>query len=362
MKICIVVGTRPEIIKMSPVIRECERRALDYFVIHTKQHYSRHLDGIFFEELELPDPDYSLNAGSGTHAEQTSRMLVGIERILMNERPDILLVEGDTNTVLAGALAAVKLNIRVGHVEAGLRSYFRLMPEETNRILVDHCSDMLFVPTRHAERTLKQEGIPKNKISVTGNTIVDAVQQNIAFAGQKSRILETLGLEEGKYFFATLHRAENVDDRQRLASILKALERVCDEYGYPLIFPVHPRTAKAVKKIGVGVASGIHLLKPVGYLDALRLQLGARLVLTDSGGIQEEACILRVPCVTLRDNTERPETVAAGANMLAGARPQRIMKAVRVMSKRRRTWRNPLGRGDAAKRIMRAVTSSSIRR
>lgn len=353
---CIIVGTRPEIIKMSPVIRECERQRLNYFVIHTKQHYSHYLDGIFFQELELPMPDYSLNAGSGTHAEQTSKMLVGIERILLKEQPDIVLVEGDTNTVLAGALAAVKLNILVGHVEAGLRSYYRAMPEETNRILVDHCADLLFAPTRYAEQILRQEGIPKSKISVTGNTIVDAVQQNIALAARKSKILERLGLVEGGYFFTTLHRAENVDDPRRLAGIFKGLEVVCDKYERPLIFPVHPRTANVIKKLGYTFSSGIHLLEPVGYLDALRLQAGARVVLTDSGGIQEEACVLRVPCVTLRDNTERPETVAVGANMLAGANPKRILGAVRVMSERPRTWRNPFGKGDAAKRIIRAVT------
>ncbi len=356
MKICIILGTRPEIIKMSPIIRECRRRRLNYFVIHTKQHYSIHLDGVFFQELGLPMPEYNLNVGSGTHATQTARMLVGIEQVLMSERPNIVLVEGDTNSVLAGALAAAKLNIKIGHVEAGLRSYFREMPEETNRVLVDHCSDLLFAPTPEAGNILRKEGIPAGRIKVTGNTIVDAVNQNLFLARKKSKVLEKFGLEKDGYFFVTLHRAENVDDRQRLTGILHALDEVQTRHGMPLIFPVHPRTRSRMKGVSWRPGAGVRLLRPLGYFDALCLLADAHLILTDSGGVQEEACVLRVPCVTLRDNTERPETVAVGANMLAGANPRRIMKAVGVMLKRRRSWRNPIGKGDTAERIMHVVT------
>ena len=351
MKISIVLGTRPEIIKMSPIVRECEHLNLDYFILHTGQHYSYNMDRVFFEQLELPDAKYNLDVGSGSHAEQTGRMLIGIEKVLRMEEPDLVLVEGDTNTVLAGALAAVKLEIRVGHVEAGLRSYDRKMPEEINRILADHSSDYLFAPTEKSKQILLHEGIEEEKIFVTGNTIVDAVFQNLGISKSRRNILNDLNLNIGDYFLATIHRQENVDDEGRLRSIFEGLEMVREEFDLELIYPIHPRTRKHLKTLGVE-PKGVRISEPLDYLGFLQLESNARLVLTDSGGVQEEACILGVPCVTLRDNTERPETLEVGSNALAGTNPNRIVEKVKLMLSKDNGWENPFGDGKAGKRIV----------
>ncbi|MCD6455426.1 MAG: UDP-N-acetylglucosamine 2-epimerase (non-hydrolyzing), partial [Methanophagales archaeon] len=326
MKISIILGTRPEIIKMSPVIRECAKRRLDYFILHTGQHYSYNLDKIFFEELELPVAKYNLDVGSGTHAEETGEMLMGIEKVLKEEKPDVVLVEGDTNTVLAGALAASKLHIKVGHVEAGLRSYDRNMPEEINRVLADHISDYLFAPTVKARENLLREGIEEDKIFVTGNTIVDAVFQNLEIARRKVDILEKLNLNSEGYFLVTAHRQENVDIKERLKGILDGLELVYNKFNFPIIYPVHPRTKKKIREFGLEVPKGVELIEPFGFLEFLQLEANAKLVLTDSGGVQEETCILKVPCVTLRGNTERPETLEVGSNVLAGTNQNNILE------------------------------------
>ncbi len=318
MKIAIILGTRPEIIKLSPIIRECERRKLDYCIVHTGQHYSYEMDRIFFDELKLPLPGYHLDVGSGSHGRQTGKMLAGIEDILAKEAPDMVYVQGDTNTVLAGALAAAKLHIRIGHVEAGLRSFDRSMPEEVNRVMTDHVSDLLFAPTAASKELLLKEGIPENRIFVTGNTIVDAVRENLRLAGKK--LLQNLGLSPKSYLLSTLHRQENVDDRARLTEIFKGLGLVSGECGLPVVLPVHPRTRKMIEAFGLKIPENIRLAEPVGFLEFLEAESNARLVLTDSGGVQEECCILGVPCVTLRENTERPETVQAGANVIAGYR------------------------------------------
>jgi len=352
MKISIILGTRPEIIKMSPIIWECQKSNLDYFILHTNQHYSENLDRIFFEELDLPLPKYNLKVGSGSQAEQTGKILIGIEKILMKEKPDIVLIEGDTNTVLAGALAATKLHIKIGHIEAGLRSYFREMPEEVNRVLTDHISDFLFVPTKKAKEILIGEGILKKKIFITGNTIVDAVYQNLKLAEGKSKILEMLNIKERNYFLVTAHRSENVDKKERIKGILKGLELVSKRFKLPIIYPIHPRAEKMIKKFKLKVSRGVRLIKPVGYLDFLKLEVNARLILTDSGGVQEEACILKVPCVTLRDNTERPETIDVGSNLLVGANPQKILKSSLKMLKQKRNWKNPFGQGNASEQII----------
>lgn len=351
MTISIILGTRPEIIKMAPVIRECERRGLDYFVLHTGQHYSYEMDSIFFEELELQPPEFNLNVGSGEHGEQTGRILEGVERVLLSERPDVVLVQGDTNTVLAGALAAAKLHIRVGHVEAGLRSYDRSMPEEINRVVADHVSDLLFAPTETARRNLLSEGIPQEKIHVTGNTIVDSVQQSLEIAERKADTLADLGLKSREYVLATAHRAENVDDRKRLAAILEGLSLVGAELEMPVVFPVHPRTRKMMEIFRIN-PGGVRAIEPLGFLEFLQLEAHAALVLTDSGGVQEEACILKVPCVTMRDNTERPETLDVGANVLAGADAEGILQMALHMCSRGRCWSNPFGDGRAGKRIV----------
>ncbi|MEJ5292179.1 MAG: UDP-N-acetylglucosamine 2-epimerase (non-hydrolyzing) [Candidatus Methanosuratincola sp.] len=349
MKVAVVLGTRPEIIKMSPVIRELERRGIDQFVLHTGQHYSHNMDGVFFEVLRLKKPKYNLGVGSGTHAEETAKMLMGIERVLADERPDCVLVEGDTNTVLAGALAASKMGIDVGHVEAGLRSGDMSMPEEVNRIVADHLSDHLFAPTMTSKNNLIREGIASQKIAVTGNTIVDAVFQNLDLARARD-VRSEFGLD--RYFLATVHRQENADDPGRLRGILEGLALISEEFGRAVLYPVHPRAKKRLNEFGIRLPRGIAAVDPVDYLTFLLLERGADLILTDSGGIQEEACILGVPCVTLRDNTERPETIEVGANVLAGAEPSRILECARLMLSNRRAWGNPYGDGRSASRII----------
>jgi UDP-N-acetylglucosamine 2-epimerase (non-hydrolysing) len=351
LRIAIVLGTRPEIIKMSPVIRECEHLGLDYFILHTGQHYSYHLDKVFFEQLELPNAKYNLDVGSGSHAEQTAKILAGIEKILMKEKPGIVLVEGDTNTVLAGALAATKLHIKVGHVEAGLRSYDKTMPEEINRVLTDHCSNYLFAPTEKSRQILLSEGIHDSKIFVTGNTIVDAVYQNLSISEDRINHLNDLELTQKEYFLVTAHRQENVDVKERFEGIIKGLELVAKEFGLPVVYPIHPRARKTMNHFGLKV-NGIEFIEPLDYLSFLQLEARAKLVLTDSGGVQEEACILGVPCVTLRDNTERQEALEVGSNIIAGTNAESIVSKTKEMMDRDNNWENPFGDGNAGKRIV----------
>ena len=359
MKISIILGTRPEIIKMSPVVRECETQNLDYFILHTGQHYSYNLDKIFFEDLELPAAKHNLEVGSGSHAEETGKMLIGIEKVLKEEEPDVVLVEGDTNTVLAGALAAAKLHIKVGHVEAGLRSYDRNMPEEINRVLADHVSDYLFAPTEKAKENLLREDIKENKIFVTGNTIVDAVYQNLEIAKRKVDISNKLNLNPEEYFLVTAHRQENVDVKERLKGILDGLELIYDKFNLPIIYPIHPRTMKKVREFGSEVPEGIRLIEPLGFLEFLQLEANAKLVLTDSGGMQEETCILKIPCVTLRDNTERPETLEVGSNVLAGVNQERLLEGIKFILNKNKNWNNPFGDGKAGNRIIKILITNA---
>lgn len=336
---------------MAPVIKGLAGKKVDYFVLHTGQHYSYEMDRLLFEQLELPSPDYNLEIGSGTHAETTGRMLIEIEKVLLNERPEVVLVEGDTNSILAGALAAVKLGIKVGHVEAGLRSYDRTMPEEINRILTDHVSDYLFAPTTAAAALLAGEGIAEENTFVTGNTIVDAVYQNIELARKKADVLKDLGLTAKQYLLLTLHRQENVDNRERFAHILDGINKVSASSGLPVYYPVHPRSKKMIAEFGLNPGN-IIMSGPADFLGFLQLESSARMIFTDSGGVQEEACILGVPCVTLRDNTERPETVEVGANTVAGTNPESIINATQTMMDRMDGWENPFGDGMAAMRII----------
>jgi len=355
VKVAIVLGTRPEIIKMSPIIRGLEEVGMEYFILHTGQHYSYNLDQVFFEQLKLPQPKYNLRVGSGTHAEETGKMMIGIERVLFDEKPDIVLVEGDTNTVLAGALASVKVGVTLGHVEAGLRSFDRSMPEEINRIVADHVSDILFAPTEVAKRNLLREGIPEEKIHVTGNTIVDAVYQNLQLA-------ETVNVQfaDDDYFLVTVHRQENTDNPMRLGNIIEGLKLVREYFNMPIIYPIHPRTLKRIKEYGIDV-EGLNLIEPLDYLSFLKLESKAKLIFTDSGGVQEEACILRVPCITLRYNTERPETLEVGANVLAGTEPKQILEKTKIMIDAKRDWENPFGDGRAANRIINIISRGEYR-
>lgn len=318
------------------------------------------MDRVFFEQLELPQAKFNLDVGSGTHGKQTGKMLAGIEEILMKEHPNIVLVQGDTNTVLAGAIAASKLGIKIAHVEAGLRSYDRHMPEETNRVLADHCSDFLFAPTEQSKQILLHEGIPENQVFMVGNTVVDAVYQNLEIAKQKSQILNQLGVQAGEYILATSHRQENVDDKNRFAGIIEGLKRVQSELDVPLIYPIHPRSKRQLELFNLN-AEGVTLVEPLDYLAFLQLESKAKLVLTDSGGVQEETCVLGVPCVTLRDNTERPETLTVGSNILAGTDPDRILKAVQVSCTRKKQWINPFGDGTTGKKIINILTNELTR-
>ena len=353
--ITIILGTRPEIIKMAPVIRACQRAGAEYSILHTGQHYSYEMDRVFFEELELPQSHDNLDVGSGSHAEQTGKIMAGIEDVLIRDKPNRVLVQGDTNTVLAGALTAAKLHIPVGHVEAGLRSFDRQMPEEINRVVADHISDYLFAPTETSRKNLLKEGIPDSKIFITGNTVVDAVFENREIAKKKTALLDAMGIAPHTYFLVTAHRAENVDFKDRLEHIISGLSKLHDRYQCPVIFPMHPRTRKMMEEFGLS-SRGITIVPPIGYLDFLVLETNARLVLTDSGGLQEETCILGVPCVTLRENTERPETVDVGANMLAGTDAKKIVAAAGKMLAAPKTWENPYGDGKAGERIVEICT------
>jgi UDP-N-acetylglucosamine 2-epimerase (non-hydrolysing) len=361
-KIAIVVGTRPEIIKESSIIREFDRRGIDHFVIHTGQHYSYNMDELFFRQLDLKKPKYNLHIKSSApylQGEHAGRMLIEIEKILLKEMPDIVLVHGDTNSALAGALTTKKLstttsftgiNIALGHIEAGLRSHDNSMPEEINRRIADHLSDYLFAPTENAADNIRKEGISGKKIVVTGNTIVDAVQWMAKRADEN--VLDKLGVEPEKYFLVTVHRQENVDSKQRFENILQGLSLIHGKYGFPVIYPMHPRSKNLIERFEMKIPEGVHIVEPTGFMEFLSLEKNARLILTDSGGVQEEACVLRVPCVTLRDNTERPETLTAGSNVLAGTDPINIENSAAIMMKSGRAWANPFGNGKSGETIV----------
>ncbi|MDD3906997.1 MAG: UDP-N-acetylglucosamine 2-epimerase (non-hydrolyzing) [Bacteroidales bacterium] len=353
-KIGIILGTRPEIIKLSPIIHGIDKQHLPYFLIHTGQHYSYELDQVFFDELKLPQPAYNLHIGSAPHGEQTGKMLIGIEQILLKEKPDIVLVLGDPNSALAGALAAAKLHIPVCHIEAGRRSHNRSMPEELNRLMIDQIADFLFTPNEWTRQNLLNEGISEDRIIVSGDPIVDVVTSSKETAAAHSDILQRLSLESEKYFLITLHRPENTDNPNKLQAILNTLDSISAKYAYPVIFPCHPRTKKvlAMHKL---IPKNILITDPLGYMDFLQLETHASVILTDSGSMQEEACILHTPCVTLRDDTERPETVQIGANILAGTRPESILDAVESMLHTERNWPNPFGKPGVSERIIRDV-------
>ena len=353
MRALVVASTRPEVIKLSPVMREFEARGVDYTFVTTGQHYDDELFWSFIRDLRLRQPEYNVEVGSGSHAYQTARALEALEEIILKEKPSVVIAEGDTNSVLSCALACAKLHVAFAHVEAGLRSFDRTMPEEVNRVIADHVSEVLFAPTERAALNLIEEGIPPEKIFIVGNTIVDATLQNLEIAREKSQILEDVPED---FLLLTLHRAENVDSKERLAGIMEALFELREK----VVFPVHPRTRQRLEEFGLlkRAEEGLHLLPPVGYLDFLMLLSRAKLVLTDSGGVQEEAIVLHTPCVTLRTSTERPETIETGGNVLAGVEKAGILRTVgRILGdeeiyRRMKSAKNPFGEGDSGRRIV----------
>jgi UDP-N-acetylglucosamine 2-epimerase (non-hydrolysing) len=345
MRFASIVGARPQFIKLAPVSRAL-RRYHDEVIVHTGQHYDDRLSATFFEELAIPHPDYNLEVGSGSHGAQTGQMLTAIEEVLLRERLDGVIVFGDTNSTLAGALAAVKLHIPVAHIEAGLRSFDRSMPEEINRVVTDHVSTRLFCPTQHAAQQAAAEGISTG-VEVVGDVMYDVLlHMRPQLAARSATLLTALGLAPKDYVLVTVHRAANTDDPQAMARIARALNAI----SRPVIFPVHPRTRKLLDQYQTPLADNVHQIEPLGYVDMLTLQQSAYCVATDSGGMQKEAFLLSVPCVTLRTTTEWPETLASDWNVLVDTDPEVIVAALdRPLPPRLSV--NPFGNGDAALRI-----------
>jgi UDP-GlcNAc3NAcA epimerase len=326
MRVVTVVGARPQFIKSAPVSKALREAGHQEFLVHTGQHYDYGMSQIFFDELSLAEPNINLGVGSGSHGKQTGEMLIGIEQVLLDQKPDWVLVYGDTNSTLAGALAAVKLHIPLAHVEAGLRSNNPEMPEEHNRVLTDHCANMLFCPTQNAILNLENEGIKKG-VHWVGDTMYDAVLQYTEIAKQRSTILKDLGLQPKSYLLATVHRAYNTDNAHIMGNILASFHEIDEQ----IIFPVHPRTRAVLESLNIPKFENtrIHTIPPVGYLDMLVLEQNARLILTDSGGMQKEAYFYTVPCITLRPETEWVETVETGWNLLVSADSPNISRSVR---------------------------------
>lgn len=329
-KIIILVGARPNFMKAAPVYNELKKiKKFKTFIVHSGQHYDREMSKIFFDELKLPKPKIYLGVGSGSHSAQTARVMVEFEKVCIKEKPDLVIVVGDVNTTLAGALAAAKLCIPVAHIEAGLRSFDRTMPEEINRLLTDQISDFLFTTCKDANNNLLHEGIPEHKIFFVGNTMIDTLMKHLSVA-RKLKVQEKLGLGRVRFGILTLHRPSNVDDKRVFQEILDAVSNISRII--PIIFPVHPRTYNLIDDdmeflvYDDGFKKGIMFIEPIGYLEFLSLMDKATIVLTDSGGIQEETTILGIPCLTIRNNTERPITITQGTNKLVGTNPERIVR------------------------------------
>jgi UDP-N-acetylglucosamine 2-epimerase (non-hydrolysing) len=347
MKIASIVGVRPQFVKASVVSKQL-RKEHEEVLIHTGQHYDYKMNNVFFSELNIPEPEYFLEIGSGSHGYQTGEMLKKIEEVLIKEEPDIVLTYGDTNSTLAGALSAAKLHIKNAHVESGLRSFDRSMPEEINRILTDHCSDLLFCPTKNAVDNLKTEGITTN-VYLTGDVMADSLLYNKEIAEERSTILSDLDLNSKEYAVATIHRASNTDNRENLTNIVDAFSQL-DE---TIVFPVHPRTQKLLKEYGLyeSLSSSVKLVEPLGFLDFIKLMAHSKMILTDSGGIQKEAYILKIPCITLRENSEWVETIEDGWNVLVGTDKEKIFQAVNSFHPSLKLHKDRFGNGDAAEKI-----------
>jgi UDP-N-acetylglucosamine 2-epimerase (non-hydrolysing) len=365
LKVINVVGARPNFMKVAPVVEAMRRRPAEFapVVLHTGQHYDERMSAAFFRDLGLPAPDVHLGVGSASHAQQTAAVMQKFEPVVLEQKPDWVLVVGDVNSTLACALVCSKLGVRVAHVEAGLRSRDRSMPEEINRLVTDQLSDLLLTPSEDADRNLLAEGIPAERVRFVGNVMIDSLFKQLKSAGS-SRVREELEVAGGDYAVVTLHRPSNVDEPRVLGGILSALTRISKHL--PVVFPIHPRTRKNLGEFGLlgGVAEGgrVRLVEPLGYLDFLRLYSGARLVLTDSGGIQEETTALGIPCLTLRENTERPVTVELGTNRVVGNDPVRIVaeaeEALARDGQEEPPRAPPLWDGHAAERILDALTEA----
>ncbi len=353
IRLLAVAGARPNFMKIAPLMKELAKRRdrFEPILVHTGQHYDQAMSESFFRDLEIPEPDVNLGVGSGSHAEQTAQVLVAIEQLLVERKPDVVLVVGDVNSTVAATLAAVKLHIPVAHVEAGLRSWDRSMPEEINRVLTDAVSEWLFTTEPSAETNLLREGVPREKIHFVGNVMIDTLLAHRERARHLDT-LERLGLEARGYAVLTLHRPSNVDSPDQLRRLFGVLSRLGDRL--PVVFPVHPRTANAIKQNLQGERLNLRMTEPLGYLEFLRLLMDARMVLTDSGGIQEETTALGVPCLTLRESTERPVTVSEGTNTIVGTDPKAIEDAIeKQLDSPPQSGRRPaLWDGQAAVRIV----------
>jgi UDP-N-acetylglucosamine 2-epimerase (non-hydrolysing) len=365
LKVINVVGARPNFMKVAPIVEAMKRREREFtpLVVHTGQHYDAAMSDSFFRDLQLPPPDVYLGVGSASHAAQTAAVMERFEPVLIKERPDWVIVVGDVNSTLACALVCAKLGIKVAHVEAGLRSRDRTMPEEINRVLTDQIADLLFTPSEDAGKNLRAEGIPAERIRFVGNIMIDSLLKHLPRA-EESTIVTDLGLSD-EYAVLTLHRPSNVDDSSTFARILEALEEISKRL--PIVFPVHPRTRKTISELGfsehIARIPGLRLIEPLGYIDFLSLHSKSRLVLTDSGGIQEETTVLGIPCVTLRESTERPITVEMGTNVVVGTEPQKITEAAFAALDRSRSGRHkvpPLWDGHTAERILDALIEITI--
>jgi UDP-N-acetylglucosamine 2-epimerase (non-hydrolysing) len=358
-RIVTIIGTRPEIIKMAPVVKALDGLDHEHVLVHSGQHYDLVMDRIFFRDMHLREPDHQFELKEQPPHLQvatTMRQVAGV-----TEEADLVIVHGDTNTTVAGALLAKKQGRALAHVEAGIRSFDKTMPEEMNRIVADHLADLLFAPTPTSALNLRQENVTRG-VHTVGNSVIDALIQNLPDAEAKSDILSRVGLASRGYLLLTFHRAENVDSTDSLARALDAFEAAADEAGLPIVFPIHPRTTKRLREFGLETRakglSALHRIEPTGYLDMLVLEKEAAVVLTDSGGLQEESCFFHVPCVTLRESTERPETLAIGSNVLAGTDPKRVRAAVRRQLDAKRDWPNPYGDGTTARQVAEIVATS----
>ncbi len=356
MKIIHVVGARPNFMKIAPLMREMSKfDEFEQVLVHTGQHYDKNMSDSFFKDLEIPEPDYNLGVGSASHAVQTAKIMIEFEKVCLKEKPDLVIVVGDVNSTIACALVAVKQGIKVAHVEAGLRSFDRTMPEEINRLLTDQISDYLFVTEQAGLDNLKNEGVADDKVFFVGNAMIDSLVFNLPKI-KKSKILDKLGLEKGEFVLLTMHRPSNVDEKEKLKSLLDIFDDI--QKKVKIVYSIHPRTKGSIGKFNLGEVvknmSNLIIIDPLEYLDFMNLVLNCKAVLTDSGGIQEETTFLGIPCITLRDNTERPATVAEGTNVIVGNKREEILSSIDKVLKD--GWNNgsipELWDGKAAERIV----------